>query len=152
MDSAVQASLDSLFPLATIVTPNVSEAQKLSGIKIATSEDAVAAGRKLLEYGSRYVLVKGGHLMESPGLDILVGPRIDSPPEFISGYEFAPNRDVHGTGCAYASAISCGLASDLGVVEAVHSAKNYMTRAILNAMRLANDSWILNHKLAGRDS
>ncbi|MCY3884031.1 MAG: bifunctional hydroxymethylpyrimidine kinase/phosphomethylpyrimidine kinase [Gammaproteobacteria bacterium] len=152
MDAAAQAMLECLFPLATLVTPNVSEAEKLSGIKILSPEDAVRAGRKLLEHACRYVLIKGGHLIESPGLDILVGPNVDTPPEFVCGFEFAENRNVHGTGCAYATAISCGLASDLDVVQAVHAAKHYITRAILNATQLANGSWILNHKLAGSHS
>lgn len=144
-ESVAVAVMNKLFPLATVVTPNVDEAQELSGIEISTREDAVAAGRELLKHGCRYVLVKGGHLQEAPGLDILVGPSQDSPVEFVNGHKFVENRDVRGTGCAYASAIACGLASGLDILESVYRAKNYISRAILNARRLSDRSWMLNH-------
>ena len=144
-DSVVKAAMERLFPLATVVTPNVEEAQELSGVKITTREDAVAAGRELLRYGSQYVLVKGGHLPDAPGLDILVGPSTDSPAEFVNGHKFVENREVRGTGCAYASAIACGLATGLDILESVYRAKNYISRAILNARRLSNGAWALNY-------
>lgn len=150
-DSAVQAMLNYLFPLSTVVTPNVMEAEVLSGIEIASQEDAIGAGRKLLEHGSDYVLIKGGHLRKSPGVDILLGPNVHSPPVFFSGFKFEQNREIRGTGCAFASAIACGLASGLLIEEAVRTAKNYITRAIQHASRLENNSWILNHKLAGEE-
>ena len=115
--SVALATMDRLFPLATVITPNIDEAQELSGIKISTREDAVVAGRELLKRGSQYVLIKGGHLQEAPGLDILVGPSQDSPVEFVNGHKFVENRDVRGTGCAYASAIACGLATGLDILE-----------------------------------
>lgn len=147
MAESVRVSvIDRLFPLATVVTPNIEEAQELSGIKISTREDAVMAGRELLKHGSQYVLIKGGHLHEAPGLDILVGPSQDSPVEFVNGHKFVENRNVRGTGCAYASAIACGLATGLDILESVYRAKNYISRAILNARRLSDRSWILNHR------
>lgn len=144
-ESVAVAMMDKLFPLATVVTPNVNEAQQLSGIQISTREDAVAAGREILRHGSKYVLVKGGHLHEAPGLDILVGPDRDSPIKFMDGHRFVQNRAVRGTGCAYASAIASGLATGLDMLESVNRAKNYISCAILHAKRLSNGSWTLNH-------
>lgn len=144
-DFAAGAVMDKLFPLATIVTPNIHEAEKLSGDKISTRTEAVKAGRRLLKLGSRYVLVKGGHLVETPGLDILIGPTTDSRPQFLDSYEFIRDRDVRGTGCAYASAIACGLANGLDISASVNWAKNYITRAIQNATCLTKGTWILTH-------
>jgi hydroxymethylpyrimidine/phosphomethylpyrimidine kinase len=114
-----------LLPLATVVTPNLLEAQLLTGMTIIDEKDMLAAARKLASRGPRWVLVKGGHLPGNP-LDLLFGDgrvirfpgrRIDS-------------RHTHGTGCTLASAIASHLAMGADVPSAVESAREYVTGAI----------------------
>ncbi len=125
-DDAVGALADRLLPLAELVTPNVHEARALSGVAVRTVAEAREAGRKILARGSRAVLVKGGHLEEAPGTDILVsrdGERI-----FEGGA--LPARHTHGTGCTLSAAIAAHLAAGRPLDEAVTRAKEFVTEAI----------------------
>lgn len=90
--------IDKLFPAATLVTPNVAEAQYLSGRKISSIEESIDAARSILQYGCEFVLVKGGHLADSPGNDVLVGRDDTTNAEVFESSEYYPDRDVHGTG------------------------------------------------------
>ncbi|MPZ99133.1 MAG: bifunctional hydroxymethylpyrimidine kinase/phosphomethylpyrimidine kinase [Dehalococcoidia bacterium] len=125
-EDAVDAMRDELLPLATLVTPNVAEAQLLAGMEVRTVSDAAEAGRRILELGPEAVLVKGGHLEESPATDVLVelaGATV------IEG-EYLESRNTHGTGCTFSAAIATQLAGGLDLVRAVHAAKRYLTEAI----------------------
>lgn len=150
-EGSCQLMIDRLIPLATVVTPNVAEAEHLSGRKISSIDDAIDAAGTILQYGCRFVLVKGGHMPDLPGYDVLVGPSGAQNAEKIESVDFQPERDVHGTGCAMASAIACGLAKGRDVREAVVQAKLYVTRAIANAHELARDFWTLDHQASHTD-
>jgi hydroxymethylpyrimidine/phosphomethylpyrimidine kinase len=115
-----------LMKLATLVTPNVAEAQALSGVEIRSLDDAETAGRALLEAGARSVLVTGGHLPRGPVTDLLIRP------EGTVSFEGSRVDSVHthGTGCILASAIATRLALGAGLVEAVDWAKHYVGEAI----------------------
>ncbi len=143
---SVKSMIDMLFPLATLVTPNVAEAQILSGRTISSLEDSIDAARSILQYGSQFVLVKGGHLADFPGNDVLIGRYDSTNAEVIESSEYYPDRDVHGTGCALASAIACRLAKGWEVRDAVIRAKRYVTKAIASAQELAPGYWSLNHQ------
>jgi len=123
---ALAVMVRELFPLATVVTPNADEARALTGIEVTTEAEAERAGARLLEMGARAVLVKGGHLRENPGTDILIGPEGSRrfPGAWIS------SRDLHGTGCTYASAIATHLARGLPLASAIGLAKEFVTEAI----------------------
>jgi pyridoxine kinase len=131
-----------ILPLATVVTPNNFEAQALSGLdSLETVEDLVEAGRRILEYGPSAVVVKGG--IDFPGddaVDVLVqrsgsaGDAGTSPDdqitvEVLSVPKIGQER-VSGAGCTFASAITAELAKGRSVLEAVHTAKDFVTAGI----------------------
>lgn len=123
----VDALITRMMPLAALVTPNIPEATRLSGVKIRDERSAKAAGREILEFGPRAVLVKGGHLRGSDAADYLfLGERIVK----ISSPRV--EAEVHGTGCAFASMIAGNLALGLGLEDAVRKAKGMMFKAILS--------------------
>ncbi len=115
-----------LFPLADLVTPNVPEAEKLTGMKIRLPEHAVRAGEMLLAMGPAAVLVKGGHLAGAPGTDLLVtrnGSR-----EFRGNW--IDQEHTHGTGCVLSAAISTHLGRGLPLEEAIGLARSFRANAI----------------------
>jgi len=118
-----------LLPLVYIVTPNVFEAEIISGISIASVEDAEEAARLIYEKGPRNVLVKGGHLFTKKAIDIL----FDGSGFYYYESERINTRSIHGTGCTLSAAITAGLAKGLNVQEAIRIAKDYTNRAIREA-------------------
>jgi hydroxymethylpyrimidine/phosphomethylpyrimidine kinase len=131
---AVDALRRDLFPLAAIVTPNLPEAAALLDAPLAASEaEMEAQGRRLLAFGARAVLVKGGHAEGAESVDLLV--RADAPLMRLSAPRIAtPN--THGTGCTLSSAIAAGLAKGLALDDAVRTAKDYVSAAIAASGRL----------------
>ena len=123
-----------LIPLAGLVTPNLPEAARLLGEPVAASPEAMLdQGRRILALGPAAVLVKGGHGHGAESADVLVradGHRWYTAPRHAT-------KNTHGTGCTLSSAIAAGLAKGLSAEVAVAEAKDYVTRAILAADRLA---------------
>ncbi len=129
---AVGALRDLLLPLALVATPNIPEAEVLSGMAITTDDDRREAAKRIAAYGPRYVIVKGGHVPGDP-VDFLYdgrtiipiesGPRIDTP-------------NTHGTGCTFSSAITAGLAQGHDAERAVRDAKVYITEALRHSYRV----------------
>lgn len=133
-EEARRALLETLFPLATLATPNLDEARLLtdSPTDLNSDEEIEAAGRKLLGLGARAVLIKGGHGTGPLARDLLVwsgGSRQFEQPRL-------PVRNTHGSGCALASAIACGLAQGMSLEAAVGEAKAWLTNALRGADRL----------------
>src|SRR5215467_11008090 len=124
-DGALEALKSELLPLATVVTPNLFEAELLTDMTISDERSMLAAARQLAARGPRWVLIKGGHLPGSP-VDLLFG---DGRLIRIPGARIA-TRHTHGTGCTLASAIASWLALGADVPAAVESAKEYVTGAI----------------------
>jgi hydroxymethylpyrimidine/phosphomethylpyrimidine kinase len=122
---------DQLLPLATIVTPNLLEAELLTGIHIEAEAEMLTAARALLATGPQWVLVKGGHLPGSP-VDLLVSA--DAVLRFAG--ERITSEHTHGTGCSLASAIASRLAIGDDVPSAVQAAKEYVTGAIAGGFPL----------------
>ena len=148
---AVEALKTKLLPLATVVTPNLHEAEALTGREIKTLEQMREAARAIRELGPENVVVKGGHL-ESTAADVL-----------YDGHEFTEFRaeridtkNTHGTGCIFASAIAANLAHKKTVRESVTAAKDFITAAIRASLAIgkgygpANPMAMLYHK-AGLD-
>lgn len=125
-DDAVEAVRTALLPLAELVTPNVHEAERLTGRTVKTSADAVAAGEQLLAAGARAVLIKGGHLEAAPGLDVLVSA--DGVREFPG--EWVRTKHTHGTGCTYSALLATELAHGRELGDAIRRAKDFLTQAI----------------------
>ncbi len=124
-DAAVETLVRCLFPLASVVTPNLHEAARLTGKRVETREDMREAARAVHGQGPAWVVVKGGHLKDTPcdllfdGKDFMEfpGPRFDTP-------------NTHGTGCTFSSAVAAFLAKGHPVPRAVELAKGFVARAI----------------------
>lgn len=127
---ALKAMKARLLPLATIVTPNLLEAELLTETPITDEADMLAAAEHIATLGPRWVLVKGGHLTGNP-VDLLYGPTSVSGRSVLRypGRRIA-SKHTHGTGCTLASAIASYLATGAEVADAVVSAKAYVTGAI----------------------
>ncbi len=139
-EDAVAALRSLLLPRAVVVTPNIPEAEALTGRRIESVHDAKAAAEELVGMGARVAVVKGGH-MDGPAIDV-----------FYDGEEyraFTADRiattSTHGTGCTFASAIAAGLAKGLSLEEAVAQAKEYVTEAIRANLEIGTGHGPLNH-------
>jgi hydroxymethylpyrimidine/phosphomethylpyrimidine kinase len=140
LPEAEAALRDHLLPHAFLVTPNIPEAEALTGMAIHDEEDMVLAGERLREFGCRAALVKGGHKEGEP-VDILAGPGFV---ERLPGTRI-PTRHTHGTGCTYSAAITAGIASGQELLPAVERAKQFIQRAIESAPQLGEGHGPLNH-------
>ena len=139
-EEAKRTLIAELIPLAFVLTPNISEAEVLSGIRIATISDMREAARIIRDLGAGYVVVKGGHLRGDP-VDLLYDGREFR--EFVSPR--IATADTHGTGCTYSAAIATGLAFGRDVAGAVAEAKRYITEAVRHAWRLGGGHGPTNH-------
>ncbi|TGN00794.1 bifunctional hydroxymethylpyrimidine kinase/phosphomethylpyrimidine kinase [Leptospira yasudae] len=140
-DSAIEALLTKLIPISDLITPNLDEAEILSGKKISKRDEMPGLAEEIFKKFKVPVLLKGGHLQnEKIALDILYDGKTLSKFEkpFVSG--FYP----HGTGCTYSSAITSYLAHGKTLFEAVRSAKEYLHAAIEQAYTAGKDK-TLNH-------
>lgn len=129
-----------LLPLATVVTPNLPEAEVLSGLRIITPQEMRKAAEIIWALGPRYVLIKGGHL---PGqaLDLLYDGQTCT--EFRSPR--IKTQHTHGTGCTLSAAIAASLALERSVPQAVAVAKKYITQAIREGLDLGGGHGPVNH-------
>ncbi len=147
-ESARQSILDRLLPLATVITPNLYEAEVMLDQKINTIEDMKSAAVELKKTGCRWVVLKGGHLnIDNEAIDIL-----------YNGIDFdtlrsarIDTRNTHGTGCTFASAIAAGLAKGNTPLDAIRQAKNYVTEAIREGLAIGRGHGPTNH-LVGMES
>lgn len=130
LEDGLDALRTELFPHATVVTPNLSEAQALSGIAIDSREAMHHAAERIAALGPAAVLVKGGHARFATGTDVLWcgGSGVDLEPG-----RGLPDHPVHGTGCTLASAIAVRLALGDDVEAAVRAAKRYTESVIATA-------------------
>ena len=139
-DNAVKTLIKELFPVATLVTPNIPEAQVLSGMTIESKEDMITVAKQI---GNNYhcaVLLKGGHsindandlLYDHGELIWFAGRRIDNP-------------NTHGTGCTLSSAIASNLALGFSLEESVGRAKVYISEALAAMLDLGKGSGPMNH-------
>ena len=137
---AVQTLIDELLPLATLVTPNIPEAQVLSGMTITSKDDMIAAAKQIGDDCHCAVLLKGGHsindandLLYADGTTIwFEGKRIDNP-------------NTHGTGCTLSSAIAANLAKGFTLAESVQRSKAYISGALAAMLDLGKGSGPMNH-------
>lgn len=139
-DGTVKTLIEKLIPLATVITPNIPEAQVLSGIEIKTTEDMVKAAGIIAKLTDGAILLKGGHLSDTAD-DLLYrnGESIWYSAKKIS------NPNTHGTGCTLSSAIACNLAKGEDLADAVAHAKDYITDAISAMLDLGKGNGPLDH-------
>ncbi len=140
---AVQTLIDELLPLSTLVTPNIPEAEVLSGLTIESKEDMLTAAKQIGDSYHCAVLLKGGHsindandlLYTSGEFQWFEGKRIDNP-------------NTHGTGCTLSSAIASNLAKGYTLAESVQRAKDYISGALAAMLDLGKGSGPMNHAFA----
>jgi len=137
---AKEALINYLLPMATVVTPNLPEAEVITGMKVNNLEEMKKAAEAIYKMGPKYVLVKGGHL-EGEAMDILYdgktftyynSPRINT-------------KNTHGTGCTLSSAIASNLGKGLSITEAIEKAKTYITIAIENSFSIGKGVGPVHH-------
>lgn len=137
---AVEA-LKKLMALATLITPNLPEAEALAGGPINSRNDLRAAARMLLGTGAKYVLIKGGHGQGRSADDFLLGPEGE---KWFQGPRVETINN-HGTGCTLSSAICANLALGLDLDEAIGRAKDYVTEGLRQSIKLGRGPGPLNH-------
>lgn len=124
-DDAKNTLINSLIPFATLITPNILEAEEITGRKILTVDHMKEAAKDILKLGPKAVLIKGGHL-EGDAIDVLYDGR-----EFtLFKEERVANNNTHGTGCTLSSAIAANIAKGLSLKDSVSLGKEYVTNAI----------------------
>jgi hydroxymethylpyrimidine/phosphomethylpyrimidine kinase len=140
-DEAIDALLQLLLPLATIVTPNLSEAERMTGLQINSIESRRQAAQQLIDRGAQAVVIKGGHLKTENAEDLfydgdtflnLTSPRL-------------PTHHTHGTGCTFSAAITAYLAKGYALPAAVKQAKIFVTAAIGTPLGLGQGHGPTNH-------
>ena len=131
-----------LLPLATLVTPNLREAQVLAGMLVETLDHAKAAARIIYDTGPEAVLVKGGHLLDP---EAVVDVLFDGSEETVFSGERIPHRNTHGTGCTLSAAIAANLAKGQPLVSAVENAKTYVTEAIRHGLSIGRGRGPTHH-------
>jgi hydroxymethylpyrimidine/phosphomethylpyrimidine kinase len=137
---AVKALRSHLIPLARVVTPNVPEAEELTGMKLTSGKKIAEAARRIIAMGAQCVVIKGGH-RKGPAVDLffdgtttreLRSPRIRT-------------RHTHGTGCTFSAAIAASLAKGETVEKSIVSAKHYITAAIRNGFAVGSGHSPVHH-------
>jgi hydroxymethylpyrimidine/phosphomethylpyrimidine kinase len=143
-DDGVQAMIALLLPRARVVTPNLPEAEALSGVVIRSPHDLREAARRIHDCGPAAVIITGGHAITSGGDDEVVDLLYDGR-EFISVRAArVAVSDVHGTGCAYAAAMAAGLAQEASLYDAAVRAQAYVRRAMERPLRIGR-GLVLDH-------
>ena len=142
-DEAIETLEKNLLPLATVITPNIPEAEVLTGMKIVSEDNMIEAARMINEKFGCNVLLKGGHQINDAN-DLLYRD---------GGYVWFNGKriDNHGTGCTLSSAIASNLAKGYNLDEAVKYAKNYISMALAAMLDLGKGSGPMNHafKISG---
>lgn len=139
-DDAANALIEKLIPIATIITPNIPEAEVLSGRKITNVEDMMCAAEKIAQNYDGAILIKGGHQLNDAN-DLLYH---NGKAEWFYG-ERIDNPNTHGTGCTLSSAIASNLAIGNSLSQSICNAKKYISGALKANLNLGKGSGPLNH-------
>ena len=138
---ASESLVKTLFPVADIITPNIHEAEAITGKKIESVADMKKAAAELLLLGAKKVVVKGGHLKGKLSVDVAY--------DGITYQEYQNTRietkNTHGTGCTFSSAIAANMADGNNFFQSVANAKKYITGAILHSLSIGKGHGPVNH-------
>ncbi len=141
LENAFESFVSELVPIATLITPNLMEAEKLAGVKIKSEGDAIEAARKIKKLGVENVIIKGGHSNTNNVIDILLhrNKRV---------YKLANTRiavkESHGSGCNFSASITALLARGFQIVDACKIANQYVHKSIGNALKLGKGLVVTN--------
>lgn len=142
-DEASATLVRDILPLATVLTPNLPEAEVICGMTIETTDDLLAAARKIQNLGAKNVVIKGGHRLEtSDAEDLLLCENGDT--HWLSAARIDTER-THGTGCTYSACITAELAKGQSVPDAVHTAKAFIAAAIADGILVGHGHGPTNH-------
>lgn len=143
-DAAIEILKARLLPRASVITPNIPEAEVLTGMSIASETDMIAAGEKLIDMGAKSALMKGGHLHRGNDVfDILVN---------ADGYKTwtasrIDSNNTHGTGCTLASAVATGLAQGMSLENSVERARGFVRGCLIAAPDFGEGNGPMGHHL-----
>lgn len=141
-EKAIEAVRKHLLPLATVITPNVPEAEVIIGEKgISSLQDMEEAAREIHRLGAKNVVLKGGHLLGEESTDVL----FDGTSFTYLPAQRIQTKHTHGTGCTFAAAIAAGLAKGQSVLEATQIAKEFITCAIQHSFAIGQGIGPTNH-------
>lgn len=141
-EEAIEAVRKHLLPLATVITPNVPEAEVIIGEKgISSLQDMEEAAREIHRLGAKNVVLKGGHLLGEESTDVL----FDGTSFTYLPAQRIQTKHTHGTGCTFAAAIAAGLAKGQSVLEATQIAKEFITCAIRHSFAIGQGIGPTNH-------
>lgn len=140
-DDALQALTQTLFPLASVVTPNAAEAQRITGIAVSDRQTMEQAAKKILSLGAKAVVVKGGDVAGEDATDLLM----DDIGVTVFATRRVPSKNTHGTGCTLSAALASLLALGYPLRESLPIAKKYIAEAIRTAPHLGQGFGPLNH-------
>jgi hydroxymethylpyrimidine/phosphomethylpyrimidine kinase len=141
--AGVRLLRDLLIPIVDVVTPNVDEAEALTGVKVKELDDMRAAANQFHELGSQAVVITGGHLDKA--IDLLSFTSSKGIEQEVFKAERQRSNSTHGTGCAFATAMACHLALDRGLAEAALLSKTYVSAAISNGHPLGHGTGPVHH-------
>jgi hydroxymethylpyrimidine/phosphomethylpyrimidine kinase len=139
----IKLLIERLIPLADVITPNVDEATILTGLKVTNLDEMRAAAAKLHELGSAAIVITGGHLDKA--IDLLSFKTKRGVEQEVFKAERQRSNSMHGTGCAFSTAMACHLALDRGIAEAALLAKTYVTAAIAAGHPLGRGTGPVHH-------
>lgn len=142
-EEAKEVLIKDLIPMASLITPNIAEAEVLAETRIANKEDMIKAAKRIADMTSGDILIKGGHLTECADDMLYRKGQIRWFHE-----EHVDNENTHGTGCTLSSAIACGIAQGMDMEQSIFHAKQYITGAIKNGLDIGKGRGPLNHMYA----
>ncbi len=142
--SAIKALKEDLIPLANIITPNLPEAQALTGIEISDKNTAKLATKKLQDLGVEIVVIKGGHTSNSTS-EICEDWVFSKDEEFTLCSPRFDTVHTHGTGCTFSACITAELAKGKSIKESIVIAKDYISQAISNPLNIGHGHGPVNH-------
>lgn len=143
LQEAVIALKTELLPLATVITPNIPEAEVLAEMKIDTQDDIEVAAKKILQLGVKAVVMKGGHRKASEYAEDII--YFEDGEQFTVQSRWINTKDTHGTGCTFSAALTAELAKGVSLREAIGTAKQFIQAAISNGLGIGHGKGPTNH-------
>jgi len=141
----IEVLVNRILPLARVVTPNVDEAEILTGMPAATDEQRLRAGERLLALGAQAAVITGGHLESATDLLVWLDERGMLRHEALGAGAKLVSTSTHGTGCAFATSVACSLALSRGLAEGASMAKAFVTEAIRHASPMGKGTGPIEH-------
>lgn len=138
--SSIDTLVNTIIPIADIITPNIPEAEKIINSNIQSIKEMEDAAKRIYDMGCKAVVIKGGHHMGS-AIDVLY----DGKELSYFDTKRIDTKNTHGTGCTFSSAITALLAKGFSTREAVNEAKKYITGAIQHSLELGKGNGPTNH-------